>query len=440
MKVTNERTENRQAFLTIEMEPAEMEESLEASYRRLAQKANIPGFRKGKAPRMVLERYLGKENVLEDAIKQLVPQAYEKAIKEQEIEPFAQPDIEITQTDPVIFKTIVPLSPTIELGDYHSIRLTPDPVEITEDNVSAVMEELRHQHATWEPVDRPSDSGDLVVLDIDSEVEEKPLIKKLGVQYQVLRDSVSPAPGFAEQIIGMQKEEKKEFKLTFPEDYPQSELAGKEATFKVKVSEVKEEKLPELNDELARQVSPDFQTVDTLREEVSQKMKHSAAERARVDFEDQVINAVIDQSQVEFPPVLVEMEINRLLNEQARQLQMSGRALEDYLKSVNKTEDELREELRPVATKNVNGSLVLGKVAEAEKIEVSDSEVDAEIDGMTRGAADDKKDELRKLMNTPQTRDSIKRSLITRKTIERLVEIAKSSDITQTDVKEAKNE
>lgn len=437
MKVTNEKTENRQAFLTVEMEPAEMEASLEDSYKRLAQKTNVPGFRKGKAPRAVLERYIGRESLLEDAIKQLVPQSYEKAIKEQEIEPFAQPDIEVTQTDPVIFKAVVPLPPVIELGDYHSIRLTEDPVEITEDNTNAVLEELRHQQAIWEPVDRPLDFGDLVVIDINSEVEEKPLIKKLGVQYQVLRDSIAPAPGFAEQIVGMQKGEEKEFKLTFPEDYPQSQLTGKEASFKVKVSEIKEERLPELNDELARQVSTDFETADALREEVAKSLQSRAEERARIDFEERVINAVVDQSEVDFPPVLVEMEINRILNEQARQLQMSGRGLEEYLKSINKTEEELREELRPAATKNVTGSLVVGKVAEAEKIEVSDSDVDAAIEGMTQNNADAKKDEMRKLLDTPQTRESIKRSLITRKTIERLVEIAKSPDTTQTEAKEA---
>lgn len=438
MKVTREKIENSQAFLTVEIEPAEMEEPLEDSYRRMAKKANIPGFRKGKAPRTVLERYIGRESILEEALKHLVPQAYEKAIKEQEIEPFAQPDIEITQADPVVFTAVVPLPPTIELGDYHNVQLAPDPVEVTEDNTKSVLEELRHQHATWEPVKRPLNFSDLAVIDISSEVDEKPFIKKLGVQYQVLRDSVSPVPGFAEQIAGMQKEEEKEFKLNLPDDYPQSEFAGREASFKVKLSEIKEEKLPELNDELASQVSPDFKTVDSLREEVSSSLKQRAEERARVDFEERVINTAVDQAQVDYPPVLVEMEINRLLNDSARQFQMSGRSLDEYLKTVNKTEEELREELRPVATRNVASSLVIGKVAEEEKIEAADAEVDAEIERMTTGAADDKKEELRKLMDTPQARESIKRSLITRKTIGRLVEIAKSTEKTQTEVKEAK--
>ena len=426
MKVTKEKIENSQAFLTVEVEPAEMEKPLEDSYRHLAEKANIPGFRKGKAPRAVVERYVGKESVLEEALRHLVPQAYEQAIKEQEIEPFAQPEIEITQTDPVIFKAIVPLPPTIELGDYRSIRLTPDPVETTEDNVSAVLEELRHQNATWEPVEHPLDFGDLAVLNVDGEVEEKPFIKKLGVQYQVLRDSIAPAPGFAEQLAGMNKGEEKAFKLQLPEDYAQSEFAGKEASFKVRVEEIKEEKLPELDDELAMKVSPDFKTVDSLREEVSTSMKLRAEERAKLDFEGQVITAVIDCSQIDFPPVLVEMEINRLLNEQARQMQMGGGNLEDYLKSINKTVEQVQEELRPVAAKNITTSLMLGKVAKAEKIEISDSEIDTEIENMVKNTAEDRRDEMRKLLDAPQTRESIKQPLMMRKTVERLVEIASS--------------
>lgn len=439
MKVTREKTENNQAFLTVAMEPAEMTESIEASYQRLAKKTNIPGFRRGKAPRAVLERYLKRESVLEEALKELLPQAYEKAIKEQAIEPFAQPEIEVTQKDPVIFKAVVPLPPVVELGDYQGIRLTPDPVAITEENTEAVLADLRHQHATWEPVERPVNFGDLVVINIDGEAAETPLIKKLGVQYQVIRDSMAPAPGFAEQLIGMNRGGEKEFKLTLPENYPRSELAGKEASFKVKVEEIKEEKLADLDDEFASKVSSDFKTLDSLRGEVSRTLKSHAEERARVDFEEKVVKAVVEKSRVDFPPVLVEMEINRILNEQARQLQMGGGSLEGYLKNMKKTEAELREELRPVAVKNVTGSLVLGEIAKREKIEVTEAEIDKEIDGMTRGAAEDKKADLRKLLDTPRARDSIKQSLVTRKSIERLVTIARGPEVAQAETKEEKS-
>jgi len=427
VKVTNEKTENRQAFLTVEMEPDEVEASLERSYHRLVSKTAVPGFRKGKAPRAILERYIGKENLLEDALNSLLPEAYEKAIKEQEIEAFAQPHIEIAQTDPVIFKVAVPLTPTIKLGDYHHIQATPEPVELTEDDVSATIEQLRHQHATWEPVERPVDFNDLAVLDVESNIENEPYVNQKGAQYQVIRELPLPAPGFAEQLVGMKRDEEKEFKLQFPSDYTRKELAEKEPSFKVRVTEIKQEKLPELNDEFAKEISPDFKNLDLLREKVSTDLRLRAEDKARIDFEERVIEAVVATTELEFPPILVEMETDRLINQQLRRWQMSGKGLEEYLSSINKTEEELRQELHPLATKRVSQSLTLGRIAEEEKFEVSDSEINAEIENTTKSATENK-DELTKFLNTPQARKSIEQTLITQKTIQRLVEIAKGSN------------
>jgi len=426
LKITKEKEENRQAFLTVELEPAEMEEAMQDSYKKLAQKADIPGFRKGKAPRGVVERHLGRSRLVEEAVNKVVPQAYEHAIKEQEIEPFAQPEIELTQAEPVIFKAVVPLEPVVELGDYQSIQMTPEPVEITDEKVDSVLEELRHQYATWESVERPLAYDDLAVIDISGKVDEKPYVQKIGAQYQVLKDSMSPAPGFSDQIIGMKKGDEKEFTLGFPEDYPNKEVAGKEGAFKVKLTEIKEEKLPEMNDALAAQVSPEFNTIKALREETEKRLRENAEEQSRMDFEEKLINAVVEQAKVEYPPVLVEMETNRILNEQNRRLQLSGRGMDDYLKSINKTEEQLREELRPVSVKNVNASLVLGRITEAEKIEVTEEDIDKGIDGMTGNTAEDKREDLRKLLDNPQTRQSLRQSLLTRKTFDRLVEIARS--------------
>ncbi len=423
MKVTNEKTENRQAFLTIEMEPAEVEESLQKSYYRLVRKTNIPGFRKGKAPREILERHIGKESLFEDALNHLVPEAYEKALKEKQIEPVAQPQIEIAQTNPVVFKATVPLMPKVELGNYHSIQVTAETVEVTDDDINAVIEQLRHQHATWEPVDRAVDFNDLVVLDIESSIEDKPFINHKAIQYQVVHDLPFPAPGFAEQLAGMKRDEEKEFKLQFPSDYSRSELAGKESLFKVRITEIKQERLPELNDEFAQRINPDFKTLDSLREQVSADLKLRVAEKARIDFEERVIDAVVDTTDVEFPPTLVEIEIDQLLRQH---LQRGGQGLEEYLKGINKTEAELREELRPLATKRVTRSLVLSKILEEEKIEVDDSEVNAEIEKMINSNAEHK-DELEKVLNTPQAHQSVNETLFTRKTIQRLVEIAEGS-------------
>jgi trigger factor len=436
LKVTREKVENSQAFLTIEMEPAEMETGMQESYQRLVQKANIPGFRRGKAPRVVVERHLGKARLLEEALDRMIPRAYQQALKEQAIEPYAQPEVEITQTDPLIFKATVPLMPTVTLGDYRSIRMSPDPVDIKEENINALLEELRHQHAIWEPVERALDYNDMAVIDINGKVEEKPYVQKVAAQYQVLKDSITPAPGFAAQIVGMKKEETREFKLSFPADYPNSQAAGKEGHFVVKLHEIKEEKLSELNDDFAVQVSPELKTLVALREEVAKSLRLRAEERARMDFEERVINAAVTPSKIEYPPVLIDLEINRILNEQARQLQLTGRGMDEYLRSINKSPEQLQEELRPAATRNVTVSLVLSKIAEAEKIEVTDEEINDGIKNMSRSIGEDKREEMQKLLDTPQNRESIKQSLRTRKTIERLTEIAKNTEKPIQEIKE----
>ncbi|MEE8419351.1 MAG: trigger factor [Dehalococcoidales bacterium] len=424
MKVTNDKTENCQAFLTIEMEPAEMEESLEGSFKRLGKSARVPGFRKGKAPRDILERYIGRDHLLEDAVNEMLPRVYDQAIKEQEIDAIAQPEIEIAQIEPVIIKAVVPLRPSVKIKDYQSIRVTLNEEKVTKKNIDDVIHHLQHQYATWEPVERPVELNDMVVFDVESTVEDKPFLSQQGAQYQVSSEQTFPAPGFTDKLVGMKKDDEKEFKLELPADYQQEELAGKEAAFKVKVLEIKQEILPELNDDFAKQVNPDLDNMTDLRENATIDMKARADERARIDFEERVIDAVVDLSEVEFPPVMVESEINRTINQS---FQGNNRSLEDYLRNMNKTEEELRDEIRPSATKTVTRSLVLGKIAEDDKIDIGEDEIDIEIDNMTNDAAPDKKDELKTVMNTPQVRESIERTLVTRKTVQLLTDIAGNS-------------
>lgn len=433
MKVTKEKIENCQAYLTIEMEPAEMEDGMQHAYEHLVQNANIPGFRKGKAPRDIVERTLGKGRMLEEAIDHVVPQAYEQACKEQEIEPYAQPSMEITKAEPLTFKAVIPLKPTVTFGDYQSIRMMPEPVEVKDENVNAVLEELRHQHATWEPVDRALDYNDIAVIDINSTSEEKPFIQKIGAQYQVSKDSLTPVPGFAAQIFGMKKGETKEFDLTYPADYPSTQFAGKQAHFKVTLQEIKEEKLPELNDNLAMTISPEIKDLAALREEAVKSLKLRGEERARMDFEEKVITTAVEQSKIEYPPILVDLEISRIIQDQARQLQMTGQGMDEYLRSINKTPEQLQEDLRPVAIRNINTSLLLSRISEQEKIEVTEDEIKNGINNMVRGIGDDKKEEMLKLLDTPKNRQSITQSLKTRKTIERLTDIAKNESKAKTD-------
>jgi trigger factor len=438
VKVTNDKTESRQVFLTIEMEPAEVEESLAAAYRELVKKTEVPGFRRGKAPRAVLERHVGRESLFDKAVDIMIPKAFEKALKEQGIESFARPSIEVAQTEPVVFKAVVPLPPLVELGDYHQVQMKPEPVKVSKEDVNAVIERLRHDNATWEPVERAVGFNDLIVLDIESTVGGKPFINRQGIQYRVLADQSMPLPGFAEQLVGMERETEKEFQLQFAEDHPESDLAGKEVHFKVKVGEIKQEKLPKLDNEFAKGIDPKFETVAALRKQITSELTSRAEEKSRFEFEERVIEAVVDLAQVEYPPFLVEAEIDHLFEQQLRRWQESGRGVEEYLAATKKTEEELREELRPPATKRVNWSLVLNKITEEEKIEVADSEIDGEIEKMAQSVAEDKRDTFSSTLNVPRSRQSIKDILLRRKTVQRLVEIAQSAERkTETQEKEA---
>ena len=332
----------------------------------------------------------------------------------------------------------MPLKPVVSLGDYHKIEVAEEPVEVTEETVGRVIEDLRHQHATWEPVERAAQLDDLLNLDVESTIDGEPYIEQKGARYRLIADSQTPAPGFADQLVGTNKGDEKEFSLQFPEDYSQSELSGKEAVFKVSISEINEEKLPEVTDEFATQVEAEIGSVEELHNRIRSDLESRAEDRTRMDFEQRAIEAVVEVSEVEFPPVLVETEIHRLMEDQARTLQMQGLSFEQYLRSARKTEEELHEELRPIATKRVAESLALMKLSEEENIEVEGADVDAEISRVTEDTAEDRKEELQKTLNTPQMRESIQATLLTRKTVEKLVEIVRDSGETEASQKEEK--
>jgi len=420
MKTSLERIENSRVVLTVEAEPDDVEPALERAYRQLVQKIEVPGFRRGKAPRAMLERYLGNEAFLDEAVQHLVPQLYSRALEEQSIDAIAEPEIEVTQSDPLIFKATVPVRPTVELGDYHQIRVDPEPVEVAEEEVDKVVEQIRYQHAPWQPVERPIQFGDLVTMDVEGTLDGKPGLDEKGVEYQVVKDFPSPVPGFPEQLEGLERNQEKEFTLSFAADHEASQLAGKEYQFKVLVSEIKEKDLPELNDEFAKSIGEGFETLAALRERVTSNLKSMAEDEARRRLEDKVMETLAELSQVDFPPVLVEHEIERLIRERES-------SVEGHIRNSGKSEEELRQELHPLATKRVTGALLLSKVLETEQIEVTEAEVDEEVEAMAGGAGE-RGEELKKMFDSQASRQSLQEMLITRKTVRRLVDIALGSE------------
>ena len=424
MKVSTEPVENRQIALNIEMEPVEIDKYLDRAYSRLVKRVSVPGFRKGKAPRDILERHIGKDALFQEALEDLIPRAYKEALDEQKIDPIAQPQFELIKTEPLIFKAVVPLKPEVKLGDYNKIKVESKPVKILKKDIDATVEQLREQQAVLLPVDRPIQFGDVVSIDVEGERDGEPFPIRKDIVYEVTKDARLPLPGFAGKLEGMSKGEEKSFVLSYPADYEMKELAEKEHAFRVTLKEIKEKKLADVDDEFAKSLGKD--DVASLRNQIESNLKARAEERARSEREQQAIDKLIEVSEVEYPPVLVEREIDRLLNEEARNFAEGVVGLENYLKTLNKSMDDHREELRPMASKRVLRSLVLGKLADSEKIEVTEPDIDAEVEKMAQDA-DKQAEDVRKLFSLPQARESIKQFLIGRKALDRLVEIAKGT-------------
>jgi trigger factor len=419
MKVSTENLGNCQTLLTIEAEATELDKSLDQAYRHLVNEVNIPGFRKGKAPRAVLVQHIGKSNLLEEALEHLVPQLYRQAIESQKLEPIAEPQIEITQTEPVVFKATVSLKPEIKLGDYHSLKLEPSPVtKITQKEVIAAMEQFQERQGAWVPVDRPVELGDLVTINIQADVDGKPWLNHKDILYEMNKDSRSPVPGFASQLQGAEKSKESTFSLPIPDDYPLKEMRGKEGTFKVTVTEVKQKQLPELDDALAKGAG--YGNLEDMKEKVASDLRTNAEARKRSELRQKALDALVEISEVNYPPILEDEEIAELLKSEAQRL--GFREVTDYLKKANKTKEEVEQELRPIAKKQLIQSLILGKLAEEEKIEISSSEVDNKIDEIANAAED--KENAKKFFSLPQVRKSIEQSLRTQKTLDQLLQIA----------------
>jgi trigger factor len=422
VKVSTEKLENSQIILNIEIEPPELEKSLKEAYHRLVGSVHVPGFRKGKAPRAILENFIGEENLKGEALESLIPQLYNQAIEEQQIEPLTQPEVEIVQKEPVILKATVSLRPNIELGDYHCISLSPEPVEITDEQVDSAIEQLRDQHATWEPVERPVQFEDLVTIDIEELDENGPGKKFSGQQLRVIEGSQFPLPNFVDQLVGMEPGQEKEVALSYPDDFELKDLAGIERRYKVNLSEVKEKNLPELNDEFVKNLNEDIDSLATLRERLYDNLKTMSENKAQRDFEEKAVQSLIDISKLEFPPIIVEEEIDRILNERQETFGGGQRGLDNFLTSIGKTEEEARDEIRPLATERVKRMLALGKLLEEENIKVDAAEIDSEIKEILEHSTKEN-DEVKKILGTPQGRSWIEQTLLSRKTVQHLLDM-----------------
>jgi trigger factor len=424
VKVSTQSLPESQVLLEIEVDPEQLEQSMDRAYRKLVQRINVPGFRKGKAPRNMLERQVGSGRILEEAIDIAVPDAYNKAIESEDIDAIGQPQIEMVTLEPLAFKATVPIRPTIDLGDYKSVRIERDAVDVDEEAVQSTLTELQQRFAIHEPVERAVQINDIIRADVKITVDDREVFADEDAELHLREGRTVLLPGFTEGVIGAKKGEAKQVQVSVPED-SETSLAGKAATVDLTVKEVKEERLPEPNDEFAQQVGEAYPTFDELMERIRGDHRERAESQAEANFRDEALTAVVENATtLEFPPVLVDREINHFLSDQLRQ---TGLELERYLELTKKTQEQISEELRPSATERVKRSLVLGKLAEDEGLDVSEDEIEAEIGNIIGQAGEVDEKQLaryRELFGSAESRASLANSLLTRKTMDRLAEIA----------------
>ena len=428
MRVTRDNATPIEITLTVELEPEDENPFLERSYRRTVSRINIPGFRRGKAPRHIVESMVGRATLLQEALDFMVPETLDKVLTDEEVSAFGEPSIEVTDLEPVSFTATVPLEPTIDLGDYLSIRVDHEPVEIGEEQVDDVISRIQEEQAVWEPVERAAVYGDRLNLDVNGEIDGELVVDDHDVEYVPNEDNVLPFPGFAPNIVGLSEDDESEFAVTIPEDYPREQYAGKAVQFKVSVLSVKEKNVPELDDEFAKSVGDGFDDVDALRANIRESLTNQAEATSRNELEQKSLEALCEAAVVNASPILYERELEAMQADRERMLRQQGLDLPTYLRFMGKSNEEFLEEMRPSAERRLVGGLVMRKLAEVEEIEISDEDIQSETDRlfeMSTGeeAEQESLDNLRQFLDSQSTRDNIRSSLHSRRVLERLTDI-----------------
>lgn len=385
MSLQVEKLEGNMAKLTIEVSAEDFEAAVEKAYQKSKNKINIPGFRKGKAPRKMIEQMYGKEIFFEDAANYAIPSAYAKAVDECTEEIVSQPKIDIEQAEagkPFIFTAEVALKPEVTLGTYKGVEVEKSDASVTDEEVDAAIERERENNARTVSVDnRAVQDGDMTMLDFEGFVDGVAFEGGKGENYPLTIGSNTFIPGFEEQLIGAEIDKEVEVNVTFPEDYQAAELAGKPAVFKCTIKEIKEKELPDLDDEFASEVS-EFETLAEYREDVRKNLEEKKAEEAKNEKEEKVVDAIIADAKMDIPEAMLETQQRQMADDFAQRIQMQGISLDQYFQFTGLTRAAFLEQLKPQAEKRIQSRLVLEAVAKAENIEASDAEYDEEIKKM----------------------------------------------------------
>jgi trigger factor len=386
MKVTAENGENQQVTLTIEVEAAEVSKAVERAAKRLANRVNIPGFRKGKAPRKIVERNVGMDALLQEAFDLIAPKAFSDALDDQKIDPVTRPNIDIVTLEEgknLIFKATVTPRPEVKLGDYKGLKVEKAAAEVSDEDVEKQLKNFQDRQGKMveAPEGAAVENGDFTTLDFEGFVDGEAFEGGKGQDYPLQIGSGSFIPGFEEQLVGAKVGEEKEVKVKFPEEYHSAELAGKDAMFKCTVRSIKHKELPEIDDELAKKVST-FQTLDELKADIRKNLLENAEKKAENDQKTAVIEQATENITVDIPAVMIDNRVTSMIQEMAMRLEQQGMKLEQYLQYAGTDIAKIREDYRETAEKNVKTDLMLEEVAKAEDIKVEAKDLDAEVAGM----------------------------------------------------------
>ena len=381
MKVSVEKLPNSEAVLEVEITWDEVEKASEKAYRKLVQKVDVQGFRRGKAPRSLLERKLGKEQIYQDGLDDLISEAYRNALKEHHLTPISQPKLNapvFEMGQPYRFSVTVPIITPVELGDYRGLHFEREAAEVTSEEVEKELEALRDRQATWQVVEHPANYGDRVTVDLKLTVEEQSISDLKDNPFELTRERHGMFSGMDEHVVGMQPGESKTFFTTIPADYANSKLAGKQADYTVTVHKIEERQVPELDDALAEKVSNGEQkTLEDLCKAISDRILEDKKRRIREELREKVINAVADQSEVSLHPLLVDEETEELIHQLEHILEPQHLSVDQYLKMMRKSREEYLQEIRPQAEQRIKRQLVLDAVADEENISVTPEEIEA---------------------------------------------------------------
>lgn len=425
MKITQDDVVERQTVLHIELEEDDVDPYLNRAYQRVVQKVNIPGFRKGKAPRRIIEQYFGRESMLNEILDTMLPELTTQAITDQNLDAVGLPSIELEDLDPFQFSATVPLRPEVDLGEYSSIRIDRSPPVIEDDAIDNRIEQIRLSVATWEPTERPVEIGDMVTAQIKGTIEENTIFDEADAVYLVNEEIGRPFPGFSENLVGLETNKSSQFNLLIPENFADSNLAGKDAHFEVTIKDIKTRILPEVDDEFAKGIGEGYESLEELKNEIQKGIETEAEEENSRVHRESIVEALMANATVDMSPLLLQREAEHMVEEQERMVSQANMNIDDYLTSLGKTREEFVEESKSEASDRLKRSFVLEKLAKEEDIEISDEDIDEKISEMFANS----EQEIPESTQNAQMRDYLSRSMLMEETMKKLELIASGGSV-----------